>query len=62
VLTDDRGWPVVDQRRLAAQATEQLEMATSHSPFLSRPAEMAALLGDVVARVAGEGVPASCHG
>jgi len=51
VLTDDRAWPEADQRKLAAQATEQREMPTSHSPFLSRPAELAALLHDIVARV-----------
>ena len=51
VLTDDHAWPEADQRKLATQATEQREMPTSHSPFLSRPAELAALLGDIVARV-----------
>jgi hypothetical protein len=53
VLTDDHAWPEAAQRRLAAQATEQCEMPTSHSPFLSRPAELAVLLRDVVARVSG---------
>jgi pimeloyl-ACP methyl ester carboxylesterase len=51
VLTDDHAWPEAEQRKLATQATEQREMPTSHSPFLSRPAELAALLGDIVARV-----------
>jgi hypothetical protein len=51
VLTDDHAWPEAEQRKLATQATEQLEMPTSHSPFLSRPAELAALLHDIVARV-----------
>ena len=50
VLTDDHSWPEAPQRGLAAQATEQREMPTSHSPFLSRPAELAVLLRDVVAR------------
>jgi hypothetical protein len=50
VLTDDHAWPEAAQRRLAAQVTEQREMPTSHSPFLTRPAELALLLGDVVAR------------
>jgi pimeloyl-ACP methyl ester carboxylesterase len=50
VLTDDHAWPEAAQRRLAAQVTEQRELPTSHSPFLSRPAELAVLLRDVVAR------------
>jgi pimeloyl-ACP methyl ester carboxylesterase len=49
VLTDDRAWPPAEQRELATQATEQREMQTSHSPFLSRPVELAALLRDIVA-------------
>jgi pimeloyl-ACP methyl ester carboxylesterase len=49
VLTDDRAWPTAGQRKLAKQATEQREMPTSHSPFLSRPTELAALLRDIVA-------------
>jgi alpha/beta hydrolase family protein len=51
VLTDDRAWPAVEQRKLATRATEQREMQTSHSPFLSRPVELAALLDDIVVRV-----------
>jgi hypothetical protein len=50
VLTDDHAWPEAAQRRRAAQVTEQREMPTSQSPFLSRPAELALLLRDVVAR------------
>jgi pimeloyl-ACP methyl ester carboxylesterase len=49
VLTDDRAWPPAEQRELATQATEQREMPTSHSPFLSRPVELAALFRDIVA-------------
>lgn len=49
VLTDDHAWPEAAQRRLAAQVTEQRELPASHSPFLSRPAELAVLLRDVVA-------------
>ena len=51
VLTDDHAWPAAEQRKLATRATEQREMQTSHSPFLSRPVELAALLDDIVARV-----------
>ena len=49
VLTNDHAWPEAAQRRLAAQVTGQRELPTSHSPFLSRPAEVAVLLRDVVA-------------
>jgi pimeloyl-ACP methyl ester carboxylesterase len=48
VLTDDHAWPEAEQRNLATQATEVRQLPTSHSPFLSRPAELAALLRDVV--------------
>jgi pimeloyl-ACP methyl ester carboxylesterase len=51
VLTEDRAWPAVGQRKLAMQATEQRELRTSHSPFLSRPVELAALLRDIVIRI-----------
>jgi pimeloyl-ACP methyl ester carboxylesterase len=50
VLTEDHAWPAVEQYKLATQATGQREMRTSHSPFLSRPVELATLLGDIVAR------------
>jgi pimeloyl-ACP methyl ester carboxylesterase len=50
VLTEDHAWPPVGQRKLAMQATEKAEMQTSHSPFLSRPVELAELLRDIVAR------------
>jgi hypothetical protein len=43
--------PAAEQRKLATRATEQREMQTSHSSFLSRPVELAALLDDIVARV-----------
>jgi pimeloyl-ACP methyl ester carboxylesterase len=54
VLTEDHAWPEAAQRGLAAQVTEQRELPTSHSPFLSRPAELAVLLCDVVVRASGE--------
>ena len=41
VCTDDRAIPVALQRSGAARAGEVLEMPTSHSPFLSRPDELA---------------------
>jgi pimeloyl-ACP methyl ester carboxylesterase len=49
VLTEDHAWPASWQRKLAKQATYQREMPTSHSPFLSRPVELAALLRDAAA-------------
>jgi pimeloyl-ACP methyl ester carboxylesterase len=51
VLTDDYAVPTADQKRMAPRASEQREMTTSHSPFLSRPVELAVLLRDVVTRV-----------
>jgi pimeloyl-ACP methyl ester carboxylesterase len=52
VLTEDHAWPQAEQRKLARQATYQREMPTSHSPFLSRPIDLAVLLRDVVALAA----------
>jgi pimeloyl-ACP methyl ester carboxylesterase len=48
VLTDDNAWPAVEQRKLATQAADRREIRTSHSPFLSRPVELAAMLRDIV--------------
>ncbi len=50
VCTDDRAIPVALQRSAAARAGDVLEMPTSHSPFLSRPDELAALLMELAAR------------
>jgi len=47
VLTDDHVSPTFMQRDLARQAGAVREMHTSHSPFLSRPAELAALLAEI---------------
>ena len=44
VLTDDRVLPPDLQRMFAAQAGEIRELESSHSPFLSKPAELAELL------------------
>ena len=38
------------QRVMAAQATRVIEWDTDHSPFLTRPAEVAALLAGVIDR------------
>lgn len=50
VCTDDHAIPVVLQRSAAERAGDVLEMPTSHSPFLSRPDELAALLMELAAR------------
>ena len=42
--TDDRAIPVPLQRSSAARVDEVVEMPTSHSPFLSRPDDLARLL------------------
>ena len=41
VCTDDRALPVPLQRSAAARIGNTIEMATSHSPFLSRPDDLA---------------------
>lgn len=49
VCTDDRAIPVALQRACAQRTNAVLELATSHSPFLSRPDELADLLAGFVA-------------
>ncbi len=44
VCTDDNTVPVETQRMFAARATRVHQLATSHSPMLSQPAAVAALL------------------
>jgi pimeloyl-ACP methyl ester carboxylesterase len=44
VCTDDRGVPVALQRSAAARIGNSVDIAASHSPFLSRPDEVAQLL------------------
>jgi pimeloyl-ACP methyl ester carboxylesterase len=50
VCTDDRAIPVALQRASAARTNEIIEMSTSHSPFLSRPDDLADVLGGFLAR------------
>lgn len=52
VLNDDRASPPFMQRELAKQATHVREMATSHSPFLSQPKALAAMLAEIAANAA----------
>jgi len=47
VCTDDRAIPVALQRSAAQRAGVVVEMPTSHSPFLSRPDELARILADL---------------
>jgi pimeloyl-ACP methyl ester carboxylesterase len=49
VCTDDRAIPVSLQRACAQRVGAVVELATSHSPFLSRPDELARLLAGFVA-------------
>jgi pimeloyl-ACP methyl ester carboxylesterase len=44
VCSDDRALPVALQRSSAARVDDILELPTSHSPFLSRPDELARML------------------
>ncbi len=50
VCTDDRAIPVAMQRSCAARIGDTVEMPTSHSPFLSRPDEVARMLAAIAAR------------
>lgn len=54
VLTEDLAIPEAMQRAFAAQATDTVVLDTSHSPMLSRPAQLAAILSTTshVARTA----------
>ncbi|GAA0467399.1 hypothetical protein Ade02nite_88760 [Paractinoplanes deccanensis] len=49
VCEQDQAIPVPEQERMAARAKNVRRMPTSHSPFLSRPAELAAVLDEIVA-------------
>lgn len=48
VTEQDASVAVALQERMAARTKDVRRMATSHSPFLSRPAELAALLDEIV--------------
>ena len=50
VCTDDRAIPVALQRACAARVDDVVEMPTSHSPFLSRPGDLAQILGGFAGR------------
>jgi pimeloyl-ACP methyl ester carboxylesterase len=47
LLTEDKAVPVPLQRHYATQAGAVVEMATSHSPFLSQPAELARVIAGI---------------
>ena len=55
VCTDDRAIPVALQRSCAARIGDVVELPTSHSPFLSRPDELARLLAGLASRSLGGG-------
>jgi pimeloyl-ACP methyl ester carboxylesterase len=48
ICTDDRVLSIEAQRAMAANARSSLSMDSDHSPFLSHPAELAALLAKVL--------------
>jgi pimeloyl-ACP methyl ester carboxylesterase len=50
VCTDDRALPVPLQQSCAARIGNAVEMPTSHSPFLSRPGELAQMLTALASR------------
>jgi len=54
VCTEDHTLPVALQRSGAARADQVIELPTSHSPFLSRPEDVARILADL-ATAAGAG-------
>ncbi|HEV7655160.1 MAG TPA: alpha/beta fold hydrolase [Mycobacteriales bacterium] len=58
LTTDDRAVHPEDQRIMARNAGAVVEIATSHSPFLSRPDLVADIIAERWARVAGRGVAA----
>ena len=47
VCTDDRAIPVALQQSCAARLGDVVELPTSHSPFLSRPDDLARLLAEL---------------
>jgi pimeloyl-ACP methyl ester carboxylesterase len=48
VCTEDRALPPAAQREMATRAEVVVEWATDHSPFLTRPGDLAALLASSV--------------
>ncbi|WP_328653705.1 alpha/beta hydrolase [Micromonospora sp. NBC_00330] len=48
VCTNDQAIPVPLQEKMAARASSARRIESSHSPFLSRPVELAALLDEIV--------------
>lgn len=48
VCEQDQALPVSEQERMAARAKNVRRIPTSHSPFLSRPAELASLIDEIV--------------
>ena len=53
ICEQDQAIPVVAQEAMSQRAKHVLRMASSHSPFLSHPAELAGILRAELARAAG---------
>lgn len=50
ITEQDASLPLDLQHKMSAHTKQVRRIASSHSPFLSRPAELAALLDDIVGR------------
>ncbi len=49
LLTEDFACPTIVQRQTHQRCTRTIEMSGCHSPFLSKPAELAAVLAGIIA-------------
>jgi len=56
LLTEDFACPTVTQRQVSRQADEVIEMAGCHSPFLSKPAELADVIHGILAHMSNNGL------
>jgi pimeloyl-ACP methyl ester carboxylesterase len=56
LLTEDFACPTIVQRQVCRQAGAVIEMAGSHSPFLSKPAALADVVAGVLSGINGSGM------
>jgi pimeloyl-ACP methyl ester carboxylesterase len=56
LLTEDFACPTVTQRQVSRQADEVFEITGCHSPFLSKPAELADVVHRILGHVSDNGV------
>ena len=56
LLTDDFACPTIVQRQVSRQADQVIEMTGCHSPFLSKPAELADVVAGILAHMGDNGV------